>query len=270
MFGSLKVATIRGIPIRLHFTLLAMALLLVVQFGWLGLPAGILLFGSVLLHELGHAVTAQKYGIRISSIDLHLLGGMALMTQPPKTAKQEAVIAAAGPAVSFSLGFVFLALSFLTGARLDFLAPRLVDLLAYGAAINLAMGLFNLLPALPMDGGRIFRAVLSTKLGPMPATRIAAWVSRAFAAVFVVLGIASQAWSLVLLGIFLFLLVANELRIARVQEHLRQQQMFVGDPFAGPDGRGPVVDVGPSAGRVTREEYVDPFGRRYVVITRLR
>lgn len=269
MFGSLKVASIRGIPIRLHFTLLAMAILLVVQFGWLGLPAGILLFGSVLFHELGHALVAQQYGIRIASIDLHLLGGMALMTRPPKNAREEMVIAAAGPAVSFLLGFLFAAIAYLAGARVVFAAPRLVDLLAYAALINLGMGLFNLLPALPMDGGRIFRAAMSTKLGPMKATHVAAWVTRAFGVTFVIFGVVKGAWSIALLGVVLFVLVAHELNIARVQEEIRQQQRMLFEQ--GPDGAGPVVDVGPSGGgAVTHEEYIDPFGRRYIVTTRLR
>ncbi len=265
MFGSLKVASVKGIPIRLHITLLALVPLLLVQFGWLGIPAGLLLFGSVLLHELGHAITAQRYGIRIVGINLHLLGGMALMAHPPKTPKQEMVIAAAGPAVSFLLGFLFLGLTLVTGASLSMAAPLPVDLLAYGAAINLMMGLFNLLPALPMDGGRIFRAGLSLKFGALDATNIAAWVSRAFAVVFIGVGLFMQAWSLVLIGAFLFVLVANEQRIARVQDNLRRRGAFQPSPY------GPVIDVGdkPPAGAVTREEFVDAHGRRFVVVTRL-
>lgn len=266
MLGSLKVASIRGIPIRLHFTLLAMVVLLVVQFGWLGIPAGILLFGSVLLHELGHALLAQRYGIGIQGIDLHLLGGMALMTEPPRNPRQEMVIAAAGPAVSFLLGFLFLGLTLATGASLSLAAPAPVDLFAYGAALNLMMGVFNLLPALPMDGGRIFRAALSMKFGSLEATNIAAWVSRAFAVVFVALGLFLQAWSLALIGVVLFVLVANEQRVARLQERLRAERaVFEPSPF------GPVIDVGEApSGSVTREEFLDPYGRRYVVVTRLR
>lgn len=266
MFGSLKVASVRGIPIRLHFSLLVMIPLLLLQFGWLGIPLGLLLFGSVFLHELGHSVAAQRYGIPIVGINLHLLGGMALMAHPPKTPQQEMVIAGAGPAVSFGLGFVFLGLSLLFGASLSMAVPSLVDLLAYGAGINLLMGLFNLLPALPMDGGRIFRAGLSLKYGALDATNIAAWVSRAFAVVFVGVGLFMHAWSLVLIGAFLFVLVANEQRIARVQEAMRQRAAFASSPY------GPVIDVGapahPTRG-VTREEFVDRHGRRFVVVTRL-
>ena len=88
MPGSFRIATIRGIPVQIHFTLIVMIALLSYQWGWLALPAGILLFGSVFLHELGHSVVAQHYEIPISSITLHLLGGMALMTRPPSSAKE--------------------------------------------------------------------------------------------------------------------------------------------------------------------------------------
>src|SRR5688500_2426691 len=100
MFGSIKIADIRGIPIRVHFTLLIVFLMLVLELGVLGFPAGILLFASVLAHELGHAVVAQRYGIGIAGIDLHLLGGTALMRGSPSEPKQEIAIALAGPAVS--------------------------------------------------------------------------------------------------------------------------------------------------------------------------
>ncbi|MEQ8273502.1 MAG: site-2 protease family protein [Deltaproteobacteria bacterium] len=263
MFGSLKVASIKGIPIRLHFSLLVIAVLLVVQFGWFGIPAGFLLFGSLLLHELGHALTAQRYGIPIAAINLNVLGGMALMKRPADTPKQEMVIAAAGPAVSFVLGLFFVALTVLTGASLS-PTPTALDLIAYGAVVNVMMGLFNLLPALPMDGGRIFRAGLSLRFGALKATNIAAWVSRVFAVIFIGLGLFIQAWSLMLIGFVLFVLVANEQRIARVQESLRRQGPFAPSPY------GPVIDVGdgPSSS-VTREEFVDAHGRRFVVVTRL-
>jgi Zn-dependent protease len=243
VFSSIRLATIRGIPIRLHVTLLAVFALLLFRFGWMGIPAGILLFGSVLLHELGHSVVAQRYGIRIASIELHLLGGMAMMTEMPRTPKQEIRIAAAGPAVSFALGFMFFVLATIAGATLDFTAPSAVDLLAYGAVVNLGMGLFNLVPALPMDGGRIFRAALQERMGRLRATRVAATVSRVFGALFIAVGLWYGQLSLALIGGLLFLMVRGEERFAEHQEALRKRQTY--------------------------EEYVDPWGRRWVVVTRL-
>lgn len=251
MFGSIRIATIRGIPIQLHITLLAMVALLVVQFGFaLGLAAGFILFGSVLLHELGHALVAQRYGIRIASIVLHLLGGMALMTRPPERPRQEIAIAAAGPIVSFIIGMTLLGVCVVFGwmpANLSFRSTIGVEhLLAFGAAVNLAMATFNLVPALPMDGGRIFRAVLAERMGAFSATKVAAWVSRAFGVVFIATGLFTWQFAPVIIGAMLFLMVANELRVARAHEAEQQR----------------------ASARETREEFIDTFGRRYVVITR--
>ncbi len=243
MFSALKLGTIRGIPIRLHITLLAVFALMLLRFGWMGIPAGVILFGSVLLHELGHSVVAQRYGIRIASIDLHLLGGMAMMTEMPRTPRQEILIAAAGPLVSFLLGLLFVGLSFLLGASLNMGAPGPVDLLAYAAAVNVAMAVFNLVPALPMDGGRIFRAALQRRMGRLQATRVAATVSRAFGVVFIAVGLLFGQLSLALIGGLLFLMVRGEERFAE-REALIQA-------------------------RRSEEEYVNPWGRRWVVVTRL-
>ncbi|MCB9650356.1 MAG: site-2 protease family protein [Deltaproteobacteria bacterium] len=290
MFTALKIADIRGIPIRLHISLLAVVALLFVRLGWLGFPAAVILFGSVLLHELGHSVVAQRFGIRIAGIDLHILGGLARMTRPPETPKQELLIAAAGPAVSLALAGLMGVLASLTGAHLSLGALRTIDLLAYGAALNLAMGVFNLVPALPMDGGRIFRALLAPRMGHLKATTVAAWVSRAFAVLFVLVGVVKGMWSLALIGGMLFLMVAQEERVAQVmasawpraepQAPEWAQRAALLDAWrlaqtgraraAHPGPGGPVIDVTPSGAHETREEFVDAYGRRYVVVTRLR
>lgn len=259
MFGSIRIATIRGIPIHLHITLLAMFAVLIVRMGpAVGIPAGFILFGSVLLHELGHALVAQRYHIHIASIVLHLLGGMALMTRPPERPKHELLIAAAGPAVSFALGIVLALVA--TVAGIDLHPGRLLsgpidlrDLLGLAALINLTMGIFNLIPALPMDGGRIFRAVLTGWMGAMGATRFAAWVSRIFGVAFIAIGLSlkPRAYALVIVGVMLFLMVANELRVTEAQENARLKKEERPDL------------------RETREEFIDAFGRRYVVTTRM-
>jgi Zn-dependent protease len=256
VFGAVRIATIRGIPIRLHITLLAMFFLMMIKWGYaFGLAGGFILFGSVLLHELGHALVAQRYGIRIASIVLHLLGGMALMTRPPEKPRQEVAIAAAGPLVSFLIGGSLFAFGHLVGVHFSefhFEQPYgFSDLLMFAAYTNLAMGIFNLVPALPMDGGRIFRAALAEWIGSLSATRIAAWVSRAFGVVFIGVGLMAHQFSLVIIGVMLFLMVWNELRVAEAQEaaRIRASQL---------------VDL-----RETREEFIDALGRRYVVVTRM-
>lgn len=273
MFGSIKVATIRGIPIRLHVTLWAMFALLIVRFGLMGVPAGVLLFGSVLLHELGHSVVAQRYKIPIASIDLHLLGGMALMTRPPETARQEMLIAAAGPVVSMVLGGLFFLAADMAGGSLAFVEPRFPDLLVYAASMNVLMAVFNLIPALPMDGGRIFRAALSSRMGALRATRVAGIVSRCFAVVFLLGGLYLTAWPLMAIGGLLFFMVSNEERVVQAQEAIRARAVALDGIDLGahpaPSGEGPVFDQDGNQIRETREEFVDPYGRRYVVITRL-
>jgi Zn-dependent protease len=250
VFGSIRIGTIRGIPIHLHITLLAMVALLVVKYQAIGLPAGFILFGSVLLHELGHSLVAQRYGIRIASIVLHLLGGMALMTRPPERPRHEIFIAAAGPAVSFTLGLALWGIGTIFGSDFSALFTGRLEastLISFGAYVNLLMGVFNLLPALPMDGGRIFRAALAERLGTLSATRIAAWVSRAFGAVFIAFGLYTGQYSLLIVAAMLFLMVWNEQRVAEAQEAAKQR----------------------ATERETREEFIDAFGRRYVVITRV-
>lgn len=250
MPGSTPIATIRGIPIRVHFSLIIAFVLLVMQLGPFGVPAGILLFASVLAHELGHSVVAQRLGIQIAAIDLHLLGGAALMTESPDRPADEVMIAAAGPAVSFALGAVFFVLATLTGGALTFASPGFADVLAYTAAVNIGMGVFNLIPALPMDGGRIFRAAMTKRLGALRATRVAAKVARVFAVLFIGGGLLSMSLSLALIGAFVWALAGREEKIAVHREAVRQaskRPIWWDSRFGGPINRGPVIDVTPSS-----------------------
>ncbi|HEX4545639.1 MAG TPA: site-2 protease family protein [Candidatus Acidoferrum sp.] len=182
---GLKIGRVLGIPIYLHaswviiFVLITMSLAL--QFGqvhprwsttedWLvGLLTSLLFFGSVLFHELSHSAVAQHYKIRVVSITLFIFGGVARIGQEPSKAIQEFNIAIAGPLASFFLYGVFLGLSsiFPNSEMLGALAGWL-------AFINLRLALFNLIPGFPLDGGRIFRAIVwgSTK-NYVRATRLA-------------------------------------------------------------------------------------------------
>lgn len=223
MVGSIKIAAIRGIPIRAHITLLAVFVLLTLEIGVLGIPAGLLLFASVLAHELGHALVAQRFGIGIAGIDLHLLGGTAVMRGVPSIPKQEIAIALAGPAVSLALGLLFLGATPLVGAELRLDRPGLADLVPYLAAVNLAMAVFNLIPALPMDGGRVLRASLALKMEALRATKIAAWLARAFAVAFVGVGLFYGAWTLPLIGVVIFVLSGYELKLVQAREQQRAE-----------------------------------------------
>ena len=205
----MRIATLRGIPIRLHSSFLLLA------GGWIawrafssGLGAagdaallGVLVFGSVLLHELGHALEGRRHGVRTRDITLFPFGGVAAMEATALRPSAELRIALAGPAVNLALaaGAVGMLLLDLP------LAPELL-------VINLGMGVFNLLPAYPMDGGRMLRAWWTTRKGPALATLDAVRVGRWFAWAFVAVGVLA-APSLALVGAFL--LWANKSEVAR-------------------------------------------------------
>jgi Zn-dependent protease len=205
MFKKWRLGSLAGFPVEISLSFL---LLLGAVFLWRGGIDGVqivlLAFGSVLLHELGHALVARRLGVPVSSIELNFFGGAAKMVELPRTANHEVAIAAAGPAVSLALAGAGFGLGALFGSSL---------LLTIGA-INALIAGFNLIPALPMDGGRILRALLTRKLDFVRATDIAVGVSRAFAIGFAIAGVMGS-FQLLLLAPFLWMLGSQEKRLAR-------------------------------------------------------
>lgn len=208
--GSLRIARVAGIPIRLHWSFLGLVGLYLAfslvsggaasLVGTIGLVGA--LFGSVILHELGHALTARTFGVETAHITLFPFGGVAAMTSMPTKPWQEFLIALAGPMVNLVILAVALPLHLVTG----------VDALLWLAVLNGLMGLFNLIPAFPMDGGRILRALLATRLGYVPASRLAMRVGRLFAWGFLGVGIVAWLPSLILVAGFLHLALTAERR----------------------------------------------------------
>jgi Zn-dependent protease/CBS domain-containing protein len=207
-----------------HSTYLAMAI-----------GAALLFFASVLLHELGHAWQARKEGIEVDSITLWLFGGVTQFKERFISPGAEFRIAFAGPLVSIGLGVVFVALAF---AGL----PSAVDgVVAWVGYINLSLAVFNLVPALPLDGGRVFRAALWRAKGDLSwATRVAAGVGQGFGYLLIVAGLAmfvlqgsfSGAW-FAFIGWFLLQAARGEARhIATEQalDGLRVRDLMVPDP----------------------------------------
>ena len=205
-----RIGSLLGFPVEVNLTFL---LLLGVVFVWLGGFAGLtvvaIAFSSVLLHELGHAVVARMLGVRVSGIELHFFGGAAKMTELPRSANHEVAIAAAGPIVSLVLAGLGLGLGAITGSWL-------VQMIGW---INLTIAIFNLVPALPMDGGRILRALLTRKLDFVRATDAAVKVARVVAIGMVVPGLAWGTFQLLLLAPFLWMLGTQERRVARQVAH---------------------------------------------------
>ena len=186
MQSGWRVGSILGIPLYLDSSWFIILLLVTFVYGsnplwqenwgalsWgIGLAMALLLFGSVLLHELGHSLVAKSQGIQVNSITLFLFGGIAAIDQESKTPGQAFQVAIAGPAVSFALyACLTLVITFLT------IPPALAALLGNVAQINLVLTLFNLIPGLPLDGGQVLKAAVwkATK----SRTKGVRWAARA-------------------------------------------------------------------------------------------
>jgi Zn-dependent protease/CBS domain-containing protein len=192
MQGSFKVGTIAGIDIRVHYTWFVAFLLIAWSLAlgyfpmagqspvanWvLGIVAALLLFVSVLLHELGHSLVAAARGIRVDNITLFIFGGVSSITREATTARDEFLIAVVGPLTSLALAAVFWAIGLLLPAGTA--ASAVTGYLAY---TNLLLGLFNIIPGFPLDGGRVLRAIIWAATGNMQrATQIASYVGQAVA-----------------------------------------------------------------------------------------
>ena len=224
--GSFQIAKVFGIPIRAHVTLLIVLPLIGLDYAqamgdrsflW-GLVTAIGLFTSVALHELGHSIVAIRKGCRPREILLLPIGGVAQMDRMPTRPMDEFQVAIAGPAVSLLLAIAgWGAGSILAG--LGMFRPALA--LSLLGAVNLMLVLFNLLPSFPMDGGRIFRAWLTPRVGRLMATGIAAKAGRFMAIVFGVIGLLKLNIFLILIAIFIYQAAGAEYRMVRIQEASR-------------------------------------------------
>ncbi len=245
MFGrSLRLFSLFGIPIQLDVTFLIVLPLFTWMIGngirsgreafgfsfdmsrlqegalpyLLGLVIVVGLFVSVLIHELGHALTAKLYGVRTRSITLWLLGGVAQLEGMPKQRGGEAVVAIVGPIVSMALSGVFWIAMRLNPDQ--FVATEYV--LTYLMSLNLALAIFNLLPALPLDGGRVLRSLLTLWMNPLQATQIAGGVSKVLAFTLGLLGVFTfgNFW-LVLIALFIFMAANAETQQSLIEYMLR-------------------------------------------------
>jgi Zn-dependent protease/CBS domain-containing protein len=205
--GNLRVF---GVPIRLHFTFLLL-LVFLVFIGIGGKQSGlttaiyiIALFGSVLVHEICHALVARLYGLRTSEIVMFPIGGLSRLEGQPKP-RQELPIALAGPASNLVIGLVLLATQhdFLPLATLN--VPTDANLIERIAMGNLLLGLFNLLPAYPMDGGRILRSLIALRKPEDEATQIAAGAGQLFAVAMGLFGLLSGNFLLMFVALFVYL-----------------------------------------------------------------
>lgn len=242
VFRSLRVTTIRGVEVNVHPTFGLVLVWAIWQWGFgpsrgvaalgLGLVLVALVFISVLLHELGHCAMAREFGIRVLDITLWPFGGVARIEQMPANARTEFLISLAGPLTSLAIAVALTPLVLLAGILGGWetvfpsddpvRAMNLSSLAAYLAIINLLIMAFNLLPAFPMDGGRILRAALAPRLGRERATTMAVLAGLFFAICFVVIGIWQRNLILIVMGGFIFFAAQAEARVERVQSAMRR------------------------------------------------
>jgi Zn-dependent protease len=226
MRGSVKIGRIAGVPIRVHWSfsiLVALVLFGNASYSWSSLWPVIVwivaLFASVTLHELAHCAVARRRGLTVRDIVLLPIGGVSEISGLPASPKIERDIAIAGPAASFGLAVGLGVVALLTGGAIW--PPSLVtgSFIADLAWLNLVLCGFNLLPALPMDGGRVLRAVLAGRGDMVRATRIASTVAMFFGVAMIVFGVWKDPW-LVLIGAFVMIGANSERRAATVQASL--------------------------------------------------
>ena len=214
MKWSFKIATLAGINIYAHWTFVL--LLVWIGVGSLiedgggaalrGIGLMLMIFSFVVLHEMGHALTARRFGIRTRDITLLPIGGIARLERMPEDPREEFLVAIAGPAVNFVIAAAVATMIFLVSDAGALMSAELIgkNFLTTALYLNLGMGIFNLLPAFPMDGGRILRAFLTPRMGYVAATEAAASVGQFFAILLGVVGLLTNGM-LIFVAIFVYL-----------------------------------------------------------------
>jgi Zn-dependent protease len=218
---SYRIANVRGIDLKVHVTFALIVIAAVVTWGplgWSGIAFGValmaLLFGCVTLHEFGHAVAAQRFGIPVREIVLLPIGGVALLGRNPRNALQELVIAAAGPLVNVLIVGALIPVLALLGEPITWsgahLGPRpgieltVHEALRWLVGVNVSLVLFNLIPAFPLDGGRILRGLLGLGMDWTQATRWATRVGQVLAVAMGVFGFMTGQLTLAIIALLVF------------------------------------------------------------------
>lgn len=256
---SINLFKVFGIQLAVHASFVLLLAYWGYQ-GWLedGMPGMawsvgliVLFFVCVILHELGHSLTARRYGINVPRIMLLPIGGMAEMDRIPRKPSQELLITAAGPAVNFLLVALLLPLAWRGLVRGEDILVHSVDGVVYQLWwANLIMGVFNLAPVFPMDGGRIFRALLAMKLPYLRATWWAVMVGRVLAIGLIAWGLYTDRFMLAVLFTFILFAGNNEYQVAlrREQEEAYWRDLARKAVVVPPDrpGEPPLIIHGPN------------------------
>jgi len=219
---------VRGIPIKIHISFLLILPLFAFAFGFsasrlfgfrigfgdlplgwpeqlgLGLIAAILFFAAVLLHELAHSFVAIRNGYTISGITLFIFGGVSEIEKQPPEAPGEGLMAFVGPATSFAIGIILLPIWFLLRDLEGLGATIVAIMVGMMSFYNILLAGFNIIPAFPMDGGRVLRSFLAKRMGFVPATRAAVAIGKAIAIIMAVVGFLYNFW-LILIAVFIYI-----------------------------------------------------------------
>jgi Zn-dependent protease/predicted transcriptional regulator len=240
MGSSIRLLTVRGIDIRVHITFPLILIFAILQFGVFagqgvagaifGVIVTLLLFAIVVLHELGHAVAAQNYGVPVTQIVLLPIGGVAQLERIPEKPLQEFGIAIAGPLVNVVIAIVLylVHLAFGIGGLTDDPTGMLMGVgqggidavFNYVFAANLFLALFNLIPAFPLDGGRVLRALLATRLDYRRATAIAVSIGQSLAVLAGVWGFLEGDLFLIVIAIFVYMGAGQEGQLVELRRSL--------------------------------------------------
>jgi Zn-dependent protease len=240
MGNSIRLFRVKGIDIRVHITFPLILVWAAIQFGWLnglgmdgaifGIIVTLLLFSIVVLHELGHSIAALNYGVPVKQIVLLPIGGVAQLARMPEKPVQEFVIAIAGPLVNVGLAVIFGIVGILAGFNLTIgnLSSSMMNIanasfnsiFAYVFISNLFLAGFNLLPAFPMDGGRVLRALLATRMSYPRATAIAVTIGQGMAWLLGLYGFLGGGFFMVLIAIFIFVGAGQEGQLVQLRSVL--------------------------------------------------
>lgn len=282
MSWSITIGRIAGTEIRIHLTFLLLL-------AWIGfaqyLQSGsggavfqeilfiLAVFACVLLHELSHVFAARRYGITTPDITLLPIGGLARLSRMPEKPSEEIVIAIAGPLVNVVIAAIIL---LILGTGIGFSAFTDVEDSAQGflarlAAVNIFLVVFNLIPAFPMDGGRVLRAALSFRLGRRRATQIAARIGQGLAFVFGFWGLMSGNVVLVFIALFVFLAAqaeAGDVSLADTAKRVPVQRAMITE-FVSLGPQSTVAEAADALIRTTQHEFpvVDGAGQLRGILT---
>ena len=221
MRGSFRLTRVLGIDIDIHVTFFLLLAVFFLLFGFKGLVLILGIFFFVTIHELSHSLVAAYFGIKVKRITLLPIGGVASMSEMPTKPYQELFISLAGPLSNIIIVVVFYYPLYLFLGKETLMYPFLVltgqaryagsfNVLAHIYWINLVLAVFNMIPAFPMDGGRVLRAMLSYRMGHKEATAVAVRLGHIFALLFAYLGIAHGHIFLLIIAVFIYMAASSE------------------------------------------------------------